>query len=369
MKDYRECIHRALEDYPGIRDSTTSVDHINDALNRTSEVKGGSRLVKAFCRQDDDPEQARDHLLEIIVCVKLLDNPDVRDLDYEPKTGSRPPDFRFSVDKVHFDLEVKRLNSTCGEYWTQSFVRQFRKRLEKELGPIQKPWRFHWWASLEIRSRVGARSREDDFLQYLRENIDSFSPSLDPIELGGGPRRCKYRWPLGDGHPLAGFSFEEKNSGGLGIEVEWMMPGYRGVNKDDREMIRRAVRNKLDDALRKFEYSECVSAKQSNLVLIQPGDDVCTLGFPTLNDRYLYGEKQEDGPDSLRTRRMENGLLRPDQFTNISGVVMVFGGLQLLSDPFAGMLYPHPLHRAVVEQQPIPLPGMLIFHGCEEDCK
>ena len=89
------------------------IETLNDTLNDLAAL-GFDRLVQNFCTQPD-PERASDFLFEIWICQMLRRNQDVQDLEYEPPEIQNPPDFRFIIHGVSFDMQVKRLHNVTYE--------------------------------------------------------------------------------------------------------------------------------------------------------------------------------------------------------------------------------------------------------------
>lgn len=76
----------------------------------------------------------------------LRRNSDVQDLQYEPPE-KYPPDFRFCLHGVNFDLQVKRLHNVTNEQTKVVFERECQKHLAK----MPQPCFINFWVSDHFR--------------------------------------------------------------------------------------------------------------------------------------------------------------------------------------------------------------------------
>jgi len=127
MMDFRPNILKNLRIYPGIVEDPDRIETLNDILNDLNAF-GFDNLVQRFCSQAD-PERARDFRFEIWICQMLPRNHDVQNLQYEPPETRNPPDFRFLIHGVSFDMEVKRLHNVTNELTKLRFKRECQKPL------------------------------------------------------------------------------------------------------------------------------------------------------------------------------------------------------------------------------------------------
>jgi hypothetical protein len=179
MTDFRSIIRANLRIYRDIVEDPAYVEALNNTLN-DFDAAGFAKLVQNFCAPPD-PERADDFLFEIWICQMLRRNSDVQALQYEPPGPTCPPDFRFRLQGVNFDLQVKRLHNTRNknEIIKLRFVRECRNRLSA----IQKPWLINFWISDHFE-----RQHLDPFFTYLRRSLDQFSPVTVFNSLLGEPQ-------------------------------------------------------------------------------------------------------------------------------------------------------------------------------------
>jgi hypothetical protein len=109
LTDFRPDIHTNLSFYRGIVEDQARIETLNTILNELQAL-GFGKLVQNFSTQRD-PERASDILFEISICQLLRRNVDVQNLQYEPLGEEHPPDFRFQLHGVSFDLQVKQLHN------------------------------------------------------------------------------------------------------------------------------------------------------------------------------------------------------------------------------------------------------------------
>lgn len=192
MTDFRSNILTNLRIYPGIVEDPDRVETLNDILNNLGTL-GFGELVQKFCTQPD-PERARDFLFEIWICQMLRRNQDVQDLQYEPPETKNPPDFRFLLHGVSFDMQVKRLHNVTNEQTKFLFERQCRRHLSD----MPKPWFMNFWVSNHFTPQ-----HVNPFFAYLKRSIDKFSPATTLNSLLGEPQ---YSWEQ-NGATLMKFSF------------------------------------------------------------------------------------------------------------------------------------------------------------------
>src|SRR5262249_9904790 len=125
MTDFRPTIRTNLCGYQSIVEAPEHIEALNDILNDL-DTSGFTNLEQKFSTQHD-PDKDEDILFEILVCQMLRRNQDVQTLQYEPPDVTSPPDFRFFLHSVNFDLQVKRLHQTKNEIIKRRFVRECRK--------------------------------------------------------------------------------------------------------------------------------------------------------------------------------------------------------------------------------------------------
>jgi hypothetical protein len=202
MTDFRPNILTNLRTYQGIVEDPYRIETLNDILNELGTAGFGD-LVQNFCTQPD-PERARDFLFEIWICRMLRRNPDVQHLQYEPSEIKHPPDFRFLLHGVSFDIQVKRLHNVTNEQTRFLFERECRRHLSH----MQKPWFINFWVSEHFTPH-----QLNSFFSYLKRSIGQFSCVTTLKTLLGEPQ---YSWKQ-NGETLVRFSFTEKRSKDAGI--------------------------------------------------------------------------------------------------------------------------------------------------------
>lgn len=261
-----------LAAYPGIVEDSSVVAKI-DSMLRIAKNAGLDPLVANFCSNPD----ARDTLFEVWIACMLLANRAVKSLVYEPPNEPRPPDFRFTIDGVGFDIQVKRMHNVKNEMTKLLFERECRRQLSR----IQEPWFINFWVSDEFEGRY-----LNEFFSDVRGNLDSFTPSTD---MTVGVQANQYVWKR-DGKVLVRFSFLQKSSGHPGIT-----PGiihYFGTvdgmfDAVDTEAIRKAVERQLKKA--RPTLMRDVSDTQANVVIVQAEGNLW-MDNDTMGD-VLYGKE------------------------------------------------------------------------------
>jgi hypothetical protein len=202
LTDFRPDIHTNLSFYRGIVEDPDRIESLNIILNEL-EALGFDKLVQNFSTQRD-PERASDILFEISIGQLLRRNLDIQDLQYEPRGGAHPPDFRFQLRGISFDLQVKQLHNTKNEMTKRLFERECRRHLSR----LAKPWFINFWVADHF-----TRQHLNPFFAYLKGSLDQFSPATTHDSMLGEPQ---YRWEQ-DGRTLVQFSFTEKRRKEPGI--------------------------------------------------------------------------------------------------------------------------------------------------------
>ena len=165
MTDFRSDIYANLSEYRSIVEAPECVEALNNILNELNTLDFG-KLVQNFCRQRE-PDKAENILFEILVCQMLRRNQGMQALHYEPPDATSPPDFRFRLHGVTFDIQVKQLCNTKNEIARRLFQRECRRHLSR----IPKPWLINFWVDDHF-----TRQHLNPFFAYLKQYIDQFSP-------------------------------------------------------------------------------------------------------------------------------------------------------------------------------------------------
>jgi hypothetical protein len=230
MTDFRSAISTNLRIYP---DTVERIEDLNNTLNEL-DASGFGKLVQNFCTQPD-PEKASDFLFEIWVCQMLRHNQEVQELQYEPPDARLPPDFRFLLRGVSFDLQVKRLHNTKNEYTKRLFQRECAKHLSR----IQKPWFINFSVTDHFTPQ-----HLNPFFAYLKRSLDQFSIVKTFNTLLGEPQ---YSWGQ-DCRTLVQFSFIEKKAKEPGIfpGIISLMGTENGLMEPiDTDAFRRGIKRLL----------------------------------------------------------------------------------------------------------------------------
>ena len=271
----------------------------------------------------------------------LRRNQDVQLLQYEPPETQNPPDFRFLLHGVSFDIQVKRLQNVTNEQ-TQLL---FERECQSHLSGMANPWFINFGISAHF-----TRQDLNPFFAFLKRSIDQFSPVTTLDTLLGEPQ---YSWEQ-KGTTLVQFSFSEKRSNEPDI-----YPGIismMGTEGDLMETIDTAAfRKSIERLLKKLRKSliRPVSPTQAHLLVMQS----VHFGFAdkTMPDA-LYGDECEglhrvSGWESFR---QPNGLFRPNNFSNICGLILVPSEVWVFSPHFEGDFYLHPSHFQNIRGYPKP---------------
>ena len=344
MKDFRPNILKNLRIYPGYVEDPDRIETLNNILNDLDSL-GFDRLVQNFCTQPD-PERACDFLFEIWICQMLCRNQDVQDLEYEPPETRKPPDFRFYMHGVSFDLQVKRLHNVTHEL-TKCL---FKRECQRHLSVIAKPWFINFWVSDHF-----TRQDLNPFFAFLKRSINQFSPVMKLDTLLGEPQ---YSWEP-NGTTLVRFSFSEKRNKEPGIfpGVISLMGTEGGLMESiDSDAFRKSVERLLKES--RETMIRPVSPTQANLLVMQ---SVHFLFADKTMPAALYGD---EGIRCHRRRdpepfRQPNGLFRPNNFSNINGLILVPSQVRVFSPHFEGDFYLHPSHFQIIRGHPKPFKEMM----------
>jgi hypothetical protein len=345
VKDFRPDIRTNLSFYRGIVEDPDRIDALNDILNELESL-GLGKLVQNFSAQRD-PERASDILFEIAICQLLRRHPDVQHLQYEPPGELHPPDFRFLLHGVGFDLQVKQLHNTTNELTKRLFERECRRHLSR----LPKPWLINFCVADHF-----TRQHLNPFFAYLKRSLDRFSPATTFNSVLGEPQ---YRWEQ-DGRTLVQFSFVERRSRELGIfpGVTYVMGTASGLMaRIDTEAFRKGVERLLRKA--RPSLRRPASPTQANLLVMQAQNIL--FADKTMPDA-LYGIEHfsvHENTGRIEGFRAPNGLFRPGQFSHICGLIFVHPEVWCFSDHFRGDYFPNPSHLRDIQYHPKPFEEMM----------
>jgi hypothetical protein len=316
------------------------IETLNTILNEL-EILGFGKLVQNFSTQCD-PEKASDILFEISMCQLLRRNVDVQNLQYEPPGEVHPPDFRFLLHGVGFDLQVKQLHNIKNEITQRRFERECRRHLSR----LQKPWLINFSVSDYFEPR-----HLNPFFAHLKNSLGKFSPVLTFDGFLGNPH---YRWEQ-EGKALVRFSFVEKPNGEPGISPGfiWVMTTEPGLMPPiDTSAFRKGIHRLLKKS--RTSLIRPVSSGQANLLVMQTVPRIL-FAEQTMPDT-LYGNPVLRQWETGRTEsfRAPNGLFHPGKFSNICGLVLVPPQVWCFSQHFEGTYFPHPSHLQNIQSHPKP---------------
>ncbi len=335
-KNIKNIIKKNLKEYKGIAQNPKRIEEINNIFVEI-DSSGFNQIVDNFCNHSNS-NQAYDFLFEAYVCHELLKNKKILNLKYEPLVGN-PPDFRFNISDVFFDVQVKMLHNVTNEMVGDVFFKECSKRLSR----IPRSLFFHY--------ALGDDFQKKDinlFIKYVEGNIDKFSV-FDSIEdtIEGD----KYRWPSKD-NILVEFCFSKRNKPKDSISIGTVSsnPG-NDLQEVDMNTYRKSLRRLFRKSSQTF--SNLVNSKQSNIVIMtaSPSVDILDDFFTEIlygDESYMfssYGSKEQK-----RDIRINNGVLREDTFSRISNVIYVSNRTQWID--FKSVCYPHFLHLDNIKKHP-----------------
>jgi hypothetical protein len=330
LTDFRSDICVNLSEYRSIVEVPECVEALNKILNELDTL-GFGKLVQNFCMQHE-PDKAENILFEILVCQMLQRNQDVQALQYEPSEAISPPDFRFRLHGVTFDIQVKQLCNIKNEITRRLFQRECRRHLSR----IPKPWLINFRVDDHF-----TRQHLNPFFTYLKRSIDQFSPMRTFTHFLGEPH---YSWES-DERTLVQFSFVEKPSKEPGIcpgFIYVMATGTGLMSSIDTVAFHKGVQRLLKDS--RSSLSQPASSTQANLLVMQAVHPI------------LFAEQTM--PDALYG---PNSLFRHGKFSNICGLILVSSRVWLFSDHFECVYFLHPSHLHNIQSHPKPFEEMM-FH-------
>jgi len=309
--------------YSGIVKFRKRLNRINEILNilNSSSIPGATKLVKNFLSPDaqsgskQDPSSISDILLEIFIMWKLMNDNRISNLVYEPSDCKNPPDFRFNIDKICYDLEVKYIRP-------YEEIRLFKAECEKFLSNIQKPWYFIYQLRYKFQ-----KYHIDMFISYLKDQINTFQTNTD------------YHWPTKNDY-LVYFKFDENASGKPPISIGMTIGSMLGVDNLVLELRRRIEKIILDT---KKKMVNIVGPLQSNLLLLQIENEYPMTGNSevAILHRVFY-----DAGGLFHQENKEN------LFPWLSGVIMLKSGIGLPDQSVEGSFFINPINKEIVKNHP-----------------
>ena len=329
--------------FTDIVDSPYAIAKIDSLLQRI-ERTGYQRLIDNFCSQTD-AKRARDYLFEASLCGWLLDNIDLVNLEYEPSSETKPPDFRFKIGIVNFDIQIKRVYQIGNEMIQDTF----KQELQRRLSSIPKPWFINYWVSSSLKPY-----HINLFCEFIEKNLNSFCPESSEDDEVNASQYC---WQE-DGQVLVSFSFSLNRSGSQGI-----YPGITLTMGTEYDLLPEIelepIRSKVGKILVKSSktFNRPVSATQANIVVMQANSEMWMDN--NIIDYVLWGDVVYHIPvgrsygESYCTRS-DNGLFRRRKFKWISGLVLVAPGTTPIDEDFSGTYFPNPFHHMITIQHPKP---------------
>ena len=350
VPEFYSLICSKFGDFRGIVDNHDRVVAISEMLFVVS-LDGRHNARKIFDKfsAQNDPDKCRDLLFEMWVYFMLKQNPNVKSLEYEPEDCQCPPDFRFQIDDVHFDLQVKRIHNVINEITKRLFERECSRRL----GNFPNPW----FINIRLSKQIN-RQDINIFFEYLRKNMSRFKPSALVESM---LHADDYSWP--PENPRVSFSFCEKNHKSIGIQLGTIVHAEIGSSMAEWvrvEPIRKAFERAAKDASRSLKNQ--ASETQSNIVLVQASSEI-TIEDDLVLDA-LYGDEQVSfvpiglGASHPKTSRDRNGLFGRPHPSNITGVIYVPQSVSPIDPHFRGNFMPHPKHLNEIQHHAKPFNEM-----------
>jgi len=164
MKDYTNIIQQIMGSYSGIANDS----QVPEVLRKieSSSIPGAKQLVKNFLSSNE--QSSHDYWLEIFIMWKLMNDKRISNLSYESKKKGNKPDFRFNIDTICYDLEVKYIRPHVYEK-EKSFIAE----CENCLSNVQKPWFF----SYQLRHNF-QKYHISEFISYLKAHINNFQTNI-----------------------------------------------------------------------------------------------------------------------------------------------------------------------------------------------
>jgi hypothetical protein len=339
MNKFEQEIKNNLSDYKGIISDQSIIDEVNDVLVYL-ENHGFHKLINNFLSHKKTL-QAYTFLYECYICYHLSKNTEINNLVYEPNDSVYPPDFRFNIETITYDLQVKMLTNI-----DKNQIRLlFSKECQNRLYAIEKPLFFNYALSPSFLPE-----HINTFFEYIVNNLDSFPvlPSLDSAFSAE-----KLYW--GDeSENLVEFSFayrsadDTRKSIVVGYSKDSMGNEFRRREIDE---YRKKVKSILDKS--KKTFANHASDTQANLVVIgyAPGIDIHDDIWMDI----FYGDEgfmvsQTCLHEKSESVRANNGLLREDTFSNITSIVCT--NRNFSAEQLEGNYYPHLIHLESIKKYP-----------------
>ncbi|HEY3414083.1 MAG TPA: hypothetical protein VGM51_13665 [Armatimonadota bacterium] len=321
-------MHRSFTDFPGIVDDPVRLGSLNSLINAIHKA-GFDRLVQNVITRSG--EAAMDVLLEAGVCCELLANESITNVEYEPDTESRPPDFRCFADGTRLDIQVKRLRSLE----SRDAKDHFQRRCEARLQFISMPWLLHYWLSDRIQ-----RQDADRFLTHLKAEVGSLCPAPPTHDLD----ILSYCWP-DPVNPIVKYGVSEcSRLSHMEVGVIDAYSASNGLMREINTAVRRkAVHTDLSKAGKTFTRPP--GRSQVNLVVLQAVWELMirpeTMANVLYGDEVFTFDRLRPGGGGI-AHRQTNGLFRSGKSSRISGLVMVPHSWDWSCCRLRGTLYVHP---------------------------
>ena len=307
--------------YPGI----VNDPKVPEVLRKieSSSIPGAKQLIINFL--SSNAQSSYDYWLEIFIMWKLMEDKRVNNLVYEPNKNNKTPDFRFNIDKICYDLEVKYIRPNA-------YVKEklFEAKCENYLLNIQKPWYFN----CHLRHKF-QEYHIDQFISHLEENFKSneFQSNID------------YYFPPEKAYDyIVHFWFVENASGKPPISLGIIVGSMWGPDQRVIE-LRKRIKKKITKTKKKMVNT--VGPLQSNLLLLQIENVYPMIGNSevAILHRVFY--------DTGGLFYQENKENLGNIFPWLNGVIILKSGIGLSDQNVEGLFFPNPINIEFEKNHPI----------------
>jgi hypothetical protein len=311
-----------MDFHPGIVDDPK----VPEVLRRieSSSIPGAKKLLNKFLqsgsKKDSDPAKGYDFWLEIFIMWKLMNDNRISNLVYEPIEYSDPPDFRFNIDTIRYDLEVKYIRP-------YEERRLFKVKCEKYLSNIQKPWDFFYY----LRDNKFRKKHISQFISYLKDQINTFQTNT------------YYYWPP-KYDCIVHFWFVENASGNPPISIPMPLTSMWSPDQLVIE-LRKRIKNKISKTKKKIVNT--VGPFQSNILLLQIENVYPMIGDSesVILHRVFY---DKDG-----FSHQENKKNLENTFSCLNGIIILKSCIGLPDHNIEGTFFINPINKEIVKNHPI----------------
>ena len=222
--------------------------------------------------------------------------------------------FRFNIDKICYDLEVKYVRPHVYEK-----EKLFEAKCENYLLNIQKPWYFN----CHLRHKF-QECHIDQFISHLEAKFKSNEFQLN--ENYYFPPEKEYDY-------IVHFWFVENASGKPPISLGGISGSMWGPDQRVIE-LRKRIKKKISATKKKMVNN--IGPSQSNLLLLQIDGYFIT----TANIEYSVFYSAV-------------GLFQPNPLHRLNGIIILKSGIGLPDQSVEGSFFPNPINKEIVKNHPI----------------